>query len=201
MAGVMPLAATLLMAVESFNGGVQVDVKLMKAQPAQLPEALPQSGHQVHQAVGLIDTQAVHIAPIGAGHRQPVEVEKTAQQAIEPHVGKMPQPIEPDKQQHQYTGHHAPVAHGRTTAWGTIEFMKHLIELKKVQKFYQCQKAAKGAQLLTARVVGRGSTDFTGPGVAVRKSFTVMRFSGRKILLFNHLGELPCVRVTSPKPL
>jgi hypothetical protein len=69
-----------------------------------------------------------------------------------------------------------PIAHGRTTAWGTIEFMKQLIELKKVQKLYQCQEAATGAQLLTARVVGRGSVDFTGSGVAFRKSFTVTRF-------------------------
>ena len=61
--------------------------------------------------------------------------------------------------------------------------------------------AAKGAQLLTACVVGGGSVDFTGPGAALRKLFTVKRFGGRKILLFNHLGDLPCVRVTSPKPL
>jgi hypothetical protein len=79
--------------------------------------------------------------------------------------------------------------------------MNQLFELNQIQKLDQCQKAAKGAQLLTARVISGGSVDFTGPGVALRKPFTVMRFGGRKILLFNHLGDLLCVRVTSAKSL
>jgi hypothetical protein len=59
------------------------------------------------------------------------------------------------------------------------------------------------AQALEAEIelfIG-GSVDFTGPGAALRKPFTVMRFGDRKILLFNHLGDLPCVRVTSAKSL
>ena len=197
----MPLAAALLVAVKGLNGGIQIDVQPMKAQITQLPDALAQAAHQLHQAVGLVNAQAIHVAPIGAGRRKPVKLEKAAQQTIESNVGKMPQSVEANKQQHQYPGQHAPVTHDRTAAWGTIVFVNQLLELDQIQKLDQCQQPAKGAQLLPTGVVGGGSVDFTGSGAAVRKPFTVMRFGDRAKLLFNHLGDLPCVRMTLPKPL
>ena len=69
--------------------------------------------------------------------------------------------------------------------------MIRAMELKNLSP--HTQRAYLAAVTGLACVVGGGSVDFTGPGAALRKLFTVKRFGGRKILLFNHLGDLPCV--------
>jgi hypothetical protein len=65
---------------------------------ANLPDPIAQQGHQMQQRMGLVDAQAIDIAPEGAGHRQAREFEKSAQHGVQAKIGKMPDAVKPDKQ-------------------------------------------------------------------------------------------------------
>jgi hypothetical protein len=75
---IVALDGALLVAKNSFDGGVDVDSDPGILQTAQLPDSLAQHIGDLQDRFGLIDSQAVHVTPIGAGRRKPSEPEKAA---------------------------------------------------------------------------------------------------------------------------
>ena len=96
--GVVTLASALLVAVNCFDGGVDVDPDPGILQAAQLPDPFAQDAADLQDRFGLVDPQAVHIAPVGAGRRKPVDLEKTAEHGVQANVNEMPDSVEPYKQ-------------------------------------------------------------------------------------------------------
>ena len=94
----MAFAGALLVAKNSFDGGVDVDSDPGVLQTAQLPAPLAQHIGDLQDRFGLIDSQAVHVTPIGDGRRKPGDLEKAADHRVQANVYKMPDPVEPDKQ-------------------------------------------------------------------------------------------------------
>jgi hypothetical protein len=66
--------------------------------------------------------------------------------------------------------------------------VKNFMKIDQIDKFDQCQKPAKWAQLLGARLIYRGSIDFSGLSAFFTKSFTTVVFP---VIVFSsnyHLG-------------
>jgi hypothetical protein len=117
-------------------------------------------------------------------------MEKSTDKGVQPHIGEMPQPVEPYEQQHQNATHHTIIAQLRLPAGRYIETIENLFKLDQVQKLDQPQKPAKRAYLLGASLKNRGSTDFSGSLLYVSKTFTDALFPVMLLSLFNHLGDL-----------
>lgn len=96
--GVVAFSRTLLMTENSLHGRVDVQTNPMIGKLAQRPDPIAQHRHQFKQRLGLIDPQTVDVAPEGTGHRQPGQMEKTAQHGVQAQVAKVPYAVKPYKQ-------------------------------------------------------------------------------------------------------
>jgi hypothetical protein len=75
------------------------------------------------------------------------------------------------------------------------------MKINQIEKFDQRQKTAKWTQMLSAGLISRGSTDFSGLGAIFTKPFTNTVFAGNVFLSFNHLGTSYCSCYGLGKPL
>ena len=73
----------------------------------------------------------------------------------------MPDPVEPDKQQHYDAHHHPVVTQFRTPCRFPVAVLKDLLKSDQIQKLYQCQYPVECAQGFTTGLIRRGSTDFS----------------------------------------
>ena len=91
--GVVTFTATLLMTVQGFNGSVDIDTNSVIIETQLLPYPFAQDTHELQKGLGLVDAQAVEVAPESTRHRQLCQSEKSAQHGIKPDVGKMPDSV------------------------------------------------------------------------------------------------------------
>jgi hypothetical protein len=143
----------------------------------------------------LIDPQAIHIPPESTGGWQTNKLKEPTHHRIQPDIDKMPQAIEPNKEQHQNPYHHPVVPQVRFSTRPPVDLIEHLFELEQVQKLDQSQKAPKGAEPFRARAESGRSRDFSRSTGAVAKAFTGNLFRDSFELLFNHLGYLLFTRI------
>ena len=61
--GIVALSGALLVAVNGFDGGVDVDADPGILQTAQLPDPFAQDAGNLQNRFGLVDAEAVHVAP------------------------------------------------------------------------------------------------------------------------------------------
>ena len=90
MLGVVPFAGALLVAVNRFDSGVDVDPDPAILQTAQLPDPLAQDAGNFQNRPGLIDPQAVHVAPEDTGYRKPADLEKASEHRVQANVYDWP---------------------------------------------------------------------------------------------------------------
>jgi hypothetical protein len=143
----------------------------------------------------LIDPQAIHIAPESTGGWQTNKLKEPTHHRIQPDIDKMPQAIEPNKEQHQNPYHHPVVPQVRFSTRPPVDLIEHLFKLEQVQELDQSQKAPKGAEPFRARAESGRSRDFSRSTGAVAKAFTGTLFRDSFELLFNHLGYLLFTRI------
>jgi len=89
----MPFSTTLLIAIDRFNRGIDTDIDSIMVQTTKLPEPFAQNAHDFQKGAGLVQSQAVNIAPEGGGHRKSRQSKKTANYGIKLYVSKMPNSI------------------------------------------------------------------------------------------------------------
>jgi hypothetical protein len=96
-------------------------------------------------------------------HRPHRHAQLPAAQGVVPHVGEVPQPLEPDTQQQQDPQHHAVPAPLRFPLRVHGVLRARLLDPEEVQERHQREQAADGRQPLRALPVGRLRGDSPGP--------------------------------------
>ena len=200
MAGVVSHASPLLIAINRFRSGIDTQMDPFILQGTQLPGPFPQGAVHLENALGLVDAEAVHISPEGAGSRQTGQLEKSANHRVQPDIDKMPQAIETDKEQHQNPDNHAVVTQLGLSTRPTVNMIENFLKPQQVQKLDQPQKASKGAKPLPASAVTCGSSDFPGARGSSAKSFTGAILRDSLTSFLNHLGYLLSFGISFCKP-
>jgi hypothetical protein len=201
MGGVVSLSPPLLIPVDGFRSGIDTEVDPPMLQPTQMPGSFPQNAAYPYDRVGLIDPEAVHVPPEGAGCRQAGELEESTNHGIQADIDKMPQPIETNEEQHQNPKHHPTVPQLGISARPPVSTVKNLFKTKQIHKLDQPQKPTKRAEPLCTSAIGCGSRDSAGPTGLFQETFTSAIFRGSIKSLVNHLGYLLSMNWISSNPI
>jgi hypothetical protein len=195
MGGVISHSASLLIPIDRFRSGIDTEVDPPILQPTELPSPFPQDTAHLKNRVGLIDTQAVHVPPEGAGCRQTDKLEETANHSIQTNIDKMPQSIETNEEQYQNPDHHPAVTQFGISARPLVNAIENLFKPKQIHKLDQPQQPTKRAKPLGTGSVWAGSHDFAGPIGLLTETFTKAIFRASMKSLVNHLGYLLSVGI------